>query len=146
MQIKDICECKVETASKDTSLTEAAKLMKEQNVGTLVVVETEGEETKPIGIITDRDIVVNAIAEESDLTKQQVEQCMSTDLLILKSDQDSFEALDSMSERGVRRAPIVDENDQLVGIATFDDIFLAIANEANKLAGLIRQQVHSAKS
>lgn len=146
MQIKDICECKVETATRNTSLVEAAKLMKEHNIGTLVVVETEGEHTKPVGIITDRDIVVNAIAEKNGLAGQQVEQCMSTDLLVLKSDQDSFEALDSMSERGVRRAPIVDENDQLVGIATFDDIFLAIADEANKLASLIRQQLNLATS
>jgi CBS domain-containing protein len=144
MSIRDICETVVVTTPKDTSVYEAAQLMKKQNVGNVVVVDKQNS-SKPVGIITDRDVVMKIVADDGDAKKVTVGDAMTENLLVLKSNQGLNEALNMMGAKGVRRAPIVDENNSIVGIATVDDLLILIAKEVNKLAYLISKQVASVK-
>jgi CBS domain-containing protein len=145
MSIKAICECDVVTVDKEASIHDTAKIMKKYNVGNVVVVDSIENNNKPIGIITDRDIVIKIVADEGDAKQICAGDAMSEDLLVLKSYQGIQEALDMMSAKGVRRAPIINDENKLVGIATVDDLFMLIAEEANSLAKLIRKQVARVK-
>jgi len=144
MSIRDLCECYVLTTSKDTSIYEAAQLMKKNNVGNVVVVDKENS-NKPVGILTDRDIVIKIVADDGDARKISVGDAMTENLLVLRSFQGLNDALNMMCAKGVRRAPIVDSENNIVGIATADDLLILIAKEINKLAYLINKQVASVK-
>lgn len=142
MSIRKICACEVVKAAKSLSIKEAAKLMKKNNIGNIIVVENETND-EPIGILTDRDIVVKIFADEIDVKNICVGDVMSNDLLVLKQHQGVNEAIEMMCAKGVRRAPIVDENYKLCGIATVDDLLLLVADELNSLAKLVRKQIAS---
>lgn len=142
MTIKKVCGCDVVTVSDNMTVSDAAKLMKQHNVGDIVVVKNKGADEQIVGIITDRDIVIRIVADEEDPKQFLISDVMSTDLLILKSYQGVSQSLDMMCAKGVRRAPIVDENNQLIGIATVDDLFVLISEEASSIAKLIRKQIY----
>lgn len=140
MPIGKVFERDMVTAIRDTSIFDAAKLMKLHEIGDVVVVDKEVGGI-PIGIVTDRDLVTKVIADEADPYEVTVGDVMSEDLLILKRHQGIREALEMMCAKGVRRAPIVDDNNQLVGIITVDDLILLIADELGSVAKLVRKQV-----
>jgi CBS domain-containing protein len=137
MSIQEVCTYEVVTTTKSTLIKEAAKLMKKNNIGNIVVVESE----KPVGILTDRDIVTKVFADDKDANGIRVSDVMSSNLLVLKKDQGIKEAIDAMCNKGVRRAPIVDDNNKLCGIATVDDLLPLIANELHSVAKLVCKQV-----
>lgn len=140
MSIGHVCEGNVITVKKDAAIHEAAKLMKKNHIGTVVIVNQEAaNQEQPVGIITDRDIA-KIVADEVELSKITVADAMSQDLLILKKDMGIKEAIDKLCKKGVRRAPVVDENDKLCGIASVDDLIILLADEFKELAELIQQQ------
>lgn len=120
----------------------AAKLMRKHNVGNIVVVENE-ETDEPIGILTDRDIAVEIVASEIDPQALCVADVMNRDLLVLKNYRGIQEALDMMSAKGVRRAPIVNDANKIVGITSIDDLLILIADELGSLAKLVRKQIEN---
>lgn len=142
MSIGSFCKCDVVTATRDTSLQEAAKLMKQNNVGDVIVVENTDGKNKPIGILTDRNIAVEVVADNKNYQELSVGDVMSEELLILHSDQDIKEVLDLMSEKGVRRAPVVDDSGKAIGIATLDNLLILLAEETYSLAKLVRKQIN----
>lgn len=131
---------KVISIPQEESLMKAAKLMKLKNIGTLVVTKSKEQSSLPIGIITDRDIVVKAIANSKDLDKIPIKEIMSNDLITFKKDTSINEMLAGLSKKGVRRAPIVDENNQICGIISTDDILAFIAEELNCIVDIIFKQ------
>lgn len=140
MTIGSHCKHAVITTAKDTSVYDAAKLMKKHNIGNIVVVDKTNGGT-PIGIFTDRDIAMRIVADEVDPRNLTVGDAMSQDLLVLQEHQHLQEAIDMMCTKKVRRAPIVDKNNKIIGIATVDDLLLLFADELGSLAKLIRGQV-----
>lgn len=120
----------------------AAKLMRKHNIGNIVVVENE-ETDEPVGILTDRDIAVEIVANEIDPQALCVADVMNRDLLVLKNYRGIQEALDMMSAKGVRRAPIVNDANKIVGIASIDDLLILIADELGSLAKLVRKQIEN---
>jgi CBS domain-containing protein len=140
MSIRKICTCEVVKAVKSMPAKEAAKIMKKNNIGAIVVVENETN-SKVVGILTDRDIVVKVFAENIDAKNICVGDVMSNDLLVLKQHQGINEAIEMMCAKGVRRAPIVDDGGKLCGIAVVDDLLLLIADELSSLAKLVRKQI-----
>lgn len=140
MTIGKLCKCDVITASKNMSVQEAARLMKKHNIGDIIIVDEE-KDGKPIGIFTDRDIAIKIIAEEADPQSITVGDAMSEELLVLKDYQHFQESLDMMCAKGVRRAPIVDQHDKIIGIAAVDDLILLLIDELGSLAKLIRRQI-----
>ena len=143
MSVGNICNRIVTIVNKDESVLEAAKLMREHHVGDVVVVEASGRANRPLGILTDRDIVLEFAAMELKLGQFTVGDALSGELFTLAEDDSLVDAIAEMSNRGVRRAPVVDEAGLLVGILTVDDILGILAEELNKLSSLVsRSQRH----
>lgn len=138
MTISKISNRNVAVLSADKTVLDAAKLMKEKNVGNVIIVNHKNH---PIGIITDRDIVTRIVASEVSSDQMLLSDVMSRDLLILKEFQTIQEAFDMMCAKGVRRAPVVDELNNLTGIASSDDLVLLLADEIESYGKLIRKQV-----
>jgi CBS domain-containing protein len=123
MKARDIMTKNPSTVSPDTKLQEAARMMKDQNVGILPVVEAAGSTTL-VGVITDRDIAVRCVAEGHDSSKCPVREAMSTGVATAREDDDVNNVMDLMGREQVRRIPIVDERGALVGIVAQADIVI----------------------
>lgn len=143
MDVREACSKKVVTIRKDNTLIEAARSMREHHVGDLVVVESRGEEQIPIGILTDRDIVVAVIAKDMDhFHKLAVGDVMSFDLVTAHEDDNLGDILERMGTCGVRRVPVVTQSGTVVGILTFDDIVCLLGKQMKDLATLVCSQTY----
>jgi len=103
------------------SVATAAKIMKQQDVGPVLVV-SDNSELRLVGIVTDRDIAVNVVAEGRDPYSTRVDSIMSSSLVTCREDEDVSRAVKQMAEYQVRRIPVVDENNRVVGIIAQADI------------------------
>jgi CBS domain-containing protein len=137
MTISKIAVKDVITITKEANIIAAAKLMREKKVGDVIVVQKDEEGHVPIGILTDRDIVVAIIAEDVKLEDVSVGDTMSYELLIVHENQGIWEVLQMMSAKKVRRAPIVDEKGYLVSVVSIDDLLRLLADEINQVAKII---------
>jgi len=123
--VKDAMTSHVKTATPSLSLTDAAKLMKQEDVGSVPVVDGE----RLIGMLTDRDIVVRGIADGSDPHAVKAGDIASRDVVSVRPDDDLDEALRLMAQHQVRRLPVV-EDGHLVGVVAQADV----AHEAKEKA------------
>ena len=135
MRIKEICSRVVVVAEPDTDLRGAARLMRDHHVGALVVVEGSNGGKRPIGIVTDRDIVVSVVAA-TDVQPEalKVGDVMSRNLVVAEESVGVFEAVDLMQDHGTRRLPVVDAEGRLIGIITLEDVLRMVAGELTALA------------
>ena len=117
MKLKDVMTRKVCTSTPDSSIREVAEQMKKLNVGAIPVLEGD----RPIGIITDRDIVLRTISENKDPFNTKASEIMSQDLVFGTPDMDADDAAALMSRYQIRRLPIVDNN-RLIGIVALGDL------------------------
>jgi len=127
MQIRDIMTNNVSTVAPNSTVNEAAQIMKNLNVGAVPV--TNG--TQPVGIITDRDIAIRNTATNGNIN-DQVQNCMSGNLVYGNPEMSVEEAAQLMAENQIRRLPIV-ENGNLVGIVALGD--LAVQDKSDMEAG-----------
>jgi CBS domain-containing protein len=128
----------VYTVPPDARVGEVAGLMAMKGVGAVVVVENQ----QPIGILTDRDIVVRVNAQMLDVEKIRVREAMSSPLVTVPKQEDVGVALALMRRHGIRRLPIVDEQGRLFSIITLDDVLLLHLAGQDDLTGIIRRQLH----
>jgi CBS domain-containing protein len=143
MQVGDICTREVVCASSETTVAAAARTMRQYHIGDVVVTRLENGHRIPLGIVTDRDIVIGVVATELAPDTLTVGDIMGTELATAQESEDVFDAVQRMRNKGVRRMPIVDANNDLVGIVSIDDIIEILAEEMNQLAHLIsREQIH----
>jgi CBS-domain-containing membrane protein len=140
MAIGEICNREVVIAEKALSVREAAHLMRNHHVGDLVVVEERGGRKHPVGIITDRDIVVEVVAPGVNPEALTVVDIMGAELATVRENEGVFEALRYMRSKGVRRMPVVDGDSGLVGIVTLDDLLSLLAEEMAELAKLVSHE------
>ena len=138
MNIADICTRRLVTADKDTSLQQAAALMREQHVGTLVVVAEGPEGVHAVGIVTDRDVVIEGIARGLDVTQTPVGRLAEGKLAVVRAQSTLDEALEAMKARGVRRLLVAGEGGAVQGIVSLDDLLHAVAHEMSQLAHVAR--------
>lgn len=117
MKVREIMTTGVETAAPDSSLREIAKMMKDEDVGSIPIVD--GDELT--GIVTDRDIVVRCIAAGKDPSDTNAEDILSGDLQTVEPDEDVEDAARIMAERQIRRLPVC-ESGKLVGMISIGDI------------------------
>lgn len=129
------------TASPDTPVRELAESMRRQGVGS-VVIEREEE---PVGIVTDRDLAVEIIAEGKDTTELTARDVMARDPITADADEGIFEVCQLMRERSIRRLPVVDDG-KLVGIITLDDLMVLLDDEMGDLSDVIRTESPSWES
>jgi len=142
MNVAKLCRENVVTIRQSEELTAAAELMRERHIGYLVVVEPEFADgsLKPIGVLTDRDIVVTVVARQTDPRTLRVGDVMTRGP-VLAAETDSLDkALGSMRRIGVRRLPVVGKRGELVGVLSLDDIIDALAGELANVAGSIRNE------
>lgn len=128
MKVKEIMTKDVATLNADDSVERAAQLMKQYNVGAIPVCSEEDV----IGIITDRDIALRSVAQGENGRSQKVREVMSSNPVLVNSETDVHDAARIMSERQVRRLPVV-ENKNLVGIVSLGD--LAVESNLQDNAG-----------
>lgn len=136
MSLGNLCRREIICVDPRTTVKEAAKLMEEKNVGSTIVVQ----ERKPIGILTDRDILLRVMNRGLDPEKTSVDEVMTKQIVTLKEDMGLFEALQKVKGKGIRRFPIVDSNGNLQGIMTLDDIFYLLGKEMSDVASIIENE------
>jgi CBS domain-containing protein len=129
-KFKDIINRNVITISPFESVSEAAYLMRNEDIGALVVVD---KESKPIGVITDRDLVVSVVAERINPAEVTVEDIMTKNPITVDEDTDLFDILKTLPEYSVRRLPVTN-NGKLAGIVSVDDLIVIVATELVNLA------------
>jgi CBS domain-containing protein len=144
MTVGDICNRSVVIAPKTEMIVDAAKRMRTSHVGDLVVVENRNGRHFPVGIVTDRDIVISVVAGDPDHINYLLVSDVMTSDLVTANEQDSTEAsLKKMHEHGVRRLPVVDADGALVGILTLDDVLQYLTGQQSELVALVaREQQH----
>ena len=148
MKVGDICSRNVVTVREYDELTAAAQLMRQQHIGYLVVIEPKLEENAsvPVGVLTDRDMVVGVIARETDPRSLRVGDLMIRQPVLTREDSSVSAALHHMREIGVRRLPVVDRRGGLVGVLSLDDVLDALAEELTEVASSIRHEMKVEKA
>lgn len=136
MKLCDLFTKLVVTATADESLQAIALRMQEHNVGAVVIVENEN----PVGIITDRDLAL-ALGSQGIPPQAQAKRIMKRQVLAIPEDTSIFAATKFMQECEVRRLPIVDREDRLVGIVTLDDLVRYLARELSNLVEGIQHEM-----
>lgn len=136
MTIEQFIRRDVVTATMDASAAELAGLMKDEAVGSVVVVSGE----TPVGIVTDRDIVLYVVAVDANPADVTARDLMSEDLFTVDTGAEPFAVVGRMADAGVRRVPVV-EDGSLAGIVTLDDLIVVLANELGSLAGVIEGEM-----
>lgn len=142
MSVGEICNRNVAVVEKERSIQEAAELMRKHHVGDLIVVGYDHNRKIPIGIVTDRDIVVELIAKKIPTDAVTVGDVMSYELVTAMEDDDLLQTLKLMRAKGARRLPVVDSGGSLVGILTVDDIVGLLAETLSDVSKLIERQQH----
>lgn len=146
--VGQICQRDVVTVRESDDLIAAAKRMRDGHVGYLIVVEQDVgmRAVRPVGVLTDRDIVVAVIAKDVDPGALKVGDVMTREPLVVRDDDSVTAALQQMRRIGVRRMPVVGVHGELYGVVSIDDVLETLAAELDAIAGSIRheQRVESA--
>jgi CBS domain-containing protein len=140
MPISEICNREVVIVQRTTTSLEAAQLMRQYHAGDVVVVEERGGVNVPVGIVTDRDLVVEIMAPAIDPMAVTVGDIMVSGLATVRDNTGVSGTIEYMRAKGVRRVPVVDHNGGLVGIIALDDLLELLAEELLALVKLVRHE------
>jgi signal-transduction protein with cAMP-binding, CBS, and nucleotidyltransferase domain len=125
----------------DASAVDAARLMRKHHVGDLVITQPHADSRTPIGIITNRDLVLEVIATEIDRDAVTVADLFASDRLFTASVDDELEdTIEEMKRRGVRRMPVLERDGSLAGILTMDDVLALISDQLSAIVRLVSHQ------
>jgi CBS domain-containing protein len=142
MTLKTLCNRDVLVVGKDENVLEAAVLMREYHTGDVIIVEERQGSRYPVGIVTDRDIVIELVAKGIAIESVTVGDLMCGELMLAREEDSLFDAIQLMRRKGIRRLPVVDQNGALAGIITADDLIDLVAEQLQGIAKLIgREQV-----
>ena len=136
MNIEEICSRVVVVALPATSVHEGARLLREHHVGALVVIDSR-QNSRPLGIVTDRDMVVEVLAMGIDPSKLAVGDLMTGDIVTVNASEGVPETIELMQSKGVRRVVVVDDAGALVGIVSFNDLVPYVSEALAGLASAI---------
>lgn len=142
MNVGQVCKRQVVTVTPRSDLVAAAKLMREKHVGFIVVAEPEplAQYGKPVGVLTDRDIVVSIVARGADPKLLTVADIMSQGPAMADETDSVDQALRTMRRMGVRRLPVIGPRGLLAGVLSVDDILDVLAVEIGDLSGAVRKE------
>ena len=141
MSVGEYCNRDVVVIEKTESVREAINLMRKNHVGDVVVVEMQENASIPLGILTDRDIVVEILAEDVDLNAVNVGDVMSDQLVTINEDTKLLDAIKQMRIKGVRRLPVVNESGELQGILSVDDLLELIVEQLSDIVALVSKEI-----
>ena len=136
MTVYACCQTNVVSVKPDATVQFVAGLMKEKNIGCVVVTDNH----RPVGIVTDRDIALRSgtLCDQPDMIL--IESVMTRDIMTIRKDAGIFDAIQEMKTLGVRRMPIVDSGGRLVGLLTVDDLIRLLAREMADIARIIGKE------
>lgn len=133
MTIYTVCQTNVVSVSPQTTIAFVADLMREKNLGCVIITEDH----KPIGIVTDRDLALRINIRSEEKESAEISTIMTTDVRTIRKDTGIFQAVQVMKSSRVRRLPVVDMGGRLVGLITVDDILRLLARELGEIARII---------
>jgi CBS domain-containing protein len=140
MSVGEYCNRETIVIDKGASVVEAARLMRESHVGDLVVAERNVDGVRPIGLLTDRDIVIELVAKGIDPKTVTVGDVMSAKLYTAWEGDDLIDTLKYMRDKGVRRIPVIDRQGLLAGILTIDDMIAVMTEQLTDVTALIGRE------
>jgi CBS domain-containing protein len=140
LTVGDLCTRNTVIAYRKTGLNEAARLMREQHVGSLVVVDETVAGRLTVGILTDRDIVTAVVARDLSPGSLTVGDVMSADPVTARDSDSVLDVLASMRRKGVRRIPVTDAKGVLLGVITLDDILGVLSEQLHGLVEAIESE------
>jgi CBS domain-containing protein len=146
MTVGTVCNRDVVYATRETAAPEAARLMRQYHVGNLIVVEGQAGRRIPVGIVTDRDLVIEVLAQGVAPESVTMADIMSATLTTACEGDDLMDTIKRMRTQGVRRVPVVGGDDALVGILSVDDVIDLLAEELTDLARLITSEQQREKA
>lgn len=147
MPVGELCNREVVFATKTTTIVEAAQLMRRYHVGDLVVVDEVNCKRIPVGIVTDRDIVIEIIAKSQPFQDCTVDKLINSELVSVPESAGVIETIRLMRAHGIRRIPVINNDGALVGILSADDLLDLLAEELSELAKVSpRQQTREVRS
>lgn len=132
---KDIAATDVITSARADSISDVAAKMRDEEVGSVVVVEEE----LPVGIVTDRQLALG-LADDPEIGHETVDEVMTRDVETILESATVFQAAQTLSEAGIRRAPVVDADGELVGVLSLDDILYVIEEEFDTAEDVLEAQ------
>jgi CBS domain-containing protein len=136
MPVEDIARTDVMTAGRDQSAGNLATVMKEENVGS-VIIETDD---RPVGIVTDRDLVMEVLEPRADPKGTTAEAVMTETPVTVDAEAGVFDAIRTLHENAVRRLPVVDGDGEVAGIVTLDDLVVMLSDELDSLGDVIEAE------
>lgn len=131
MPLSNLIKKDVITATPDQSVLEVADLMKEHDVGAILIAESDG---KPLGMITDRDIVLRCVCGGGDCSETKASDIMSPSVDTVSMDSGIMDIIECMKENEIRRVPVVDQSGRAVAVVSFGDVFELLAREISDLS------------
>jgi CBS domain-containing protein len=147
MLLKEVCTPDVVCCGVKTTATEAAQLMRHRHVGDLVVVDDPHGDCIPLGVVTDRDLVIEIMGNGLDPARATMASLMRTPVVIAHESEDTARVIERMRAHGVRRVPVVNHEGSAVGIITLDDLLRLFVAEASALLDIVTKgQNHEHRS
>jgi CBS domain-containing protein len=140
MRIGEICTREVVYCSRGDGVRDVAQLMRNHHVGDLVVAEWHDGRLVPVGVVTDRELVVKVLAEGVDPATLTAGDLMTRRVVTAAESEPVHLAIERMRAEGVRRLPVVDAHGGLVGVLSADDVGELLAEELTGLAGISPRQ------
>lgn len=137
MTIGEICNRTTVFANNSMTIIEAARLMLEQHVGSLVVMQKSSHGNEIVGMLTDRDIVVAVLAHNFNAHTLHVSEVMSCDPVTCRADESMTDVVGLMRRHGIRRVPVTDAQGTLLGIVTLDDLLEIVAEHLQAFVHVI---------
>lgn len=140
MKVGELCQRGAIAIADDEDIPAAARMMREHHVGFLVVYARGDELRRPIGVLTDRDIVIGVVAKQVDPEALRVDDLMTRQPVVAQETEDLSDVLQAMRLAGVRRVPVVDHRGALTGVVAIDDAFHVITNFMCDITGSVQHQ------
>jgi CBS domain-containing protein len=140
MTIGEICNREVVIVQRDNTVMEVAQLMRQNHVGDVVIVDDLKNGRVPLGIVTDRDLVVEVMSQGLEPEILSMGDIMAQEIVTVKETDDMFIAIEYMRAKGIRRLPVVNDKGGLVGILTMDDLLDVMAEDLLAFAKLVKRE------
>ena len=140
MSVGHVCNREIVVVERGDNLVDVAKLMRKYHVGSVIVVERDGGRARPIGVVTDRDLVNEILAPELDHSTVALEDVMNPSPITAEEDDDVYDIIEAMRSSDVWRVPVVDREGFLVGVLAIDDLLWNLSQELRNIVSLIERQ------
>lgn len=143
MLVGEYCHLEVVAIPRQTGISEAARLMRQHHVGSLVIVDENDGRRQPVGIVTDRDLVIEVLAQDVPIEQLTLEDIMRSPLETAWEDDSVLDTLQRMRRLGVRRLPVIDARGSLSGILAVDDLLDLISTSLSDIVSLVANEIRT---